>query len=353
MAREVHLWHIDDRQQLRPLAPVKLDLEERLEAWLERDIGILDPDLLVIGRQVPTDHTGAIDILCIDPSGDLVIVEVKRDRTPREVTAQALDYASWVQELSAQRIQEIAAAHFGTRTLADAFQARFKDLLPEKLNEDHRMIVVGSRIDDATERIIQYLSDTHGVRINAATFDYFKDGANQYLARVFLIQPEAVEARSRTKGSSKRRPDYTPEEWAAIAKQNGVEEKYRQVLGALERVLQPRFGVTMVTLAGAVGEANKALVNLLPLESTPERGLCFQIYTNRLGTFLDLPAEAIEQALPPGCEAWRYKTSGSTDPEWDGVRGFLADSDAVDRLVSLFTTTGRPGAAGALAKQNA
>ena len=50
----------------------------------------------MIGREVETDFGGSIDILCIDAEGDLVIVELKRDRTPREVTAQALDYASWV-----------------------------------------------------------------------------------------------------------------------------------------------------------------------------------------------------------------------------------------------------------------
>jgi RecB family endonuclease NucS len=40
---------------------------------------------------------GRIDLLCINGDGDIVIVELKRDKTPREITAQALDYASWVQ----------------------------------------------------------------------------------------------------------------------------------------------------------------------------------------------------------------------------------------------------------------
>jgi RecB family endonuclease NucS len=38
-------------------------------------------------------------VLGLDSEGVLHILELKRDRTPRDVVAQALDYASWVQEL--------------------------------------------------------------------------------------------------------------------------------------------------------------------------------------------------------------------------------------------------------------
>lgn len=68
-----------------------LDLESRLEEWLAADISILDPGLLVIGCEVETDFGGFIDLLCVDVAGDLVVVELKRDKTPREITAQALD----------------------------------------------------------------------------------------------------------------------------------------------------------------------------------------------------------------------------------------------------------------------
>jgi RecB family endonuclease NucS len=80
MGDEVHLSQIGPGEELTEISSAKLDLESRLEDWLERDISILDPELLVIGSQVETDG-GAIDILCIDASGNLVIVELKRDKT--------------------------------------------------------------------------------------------------------------------------------------------------------------------------------------------------------------------------------------------------------------------------------
>ena len=45
-----------------------------LRLWLEKDISIISTDLLVIGRQIETDFGGVIDLLCIDPNGDLVIM---------------------------------------------------------------------------------------------------------------------------------------------------------------------------------------------------------------------------------------------------------------------------------------
>ncbi len=66
------------------------------------------------------------------------------------------------------------------------------------------MLVVGSQIDASSERIIKYLSDSHGVNINAATFQFFRDSNGaEYMGRVFLIEPEQVDLQTRSKGSSK------------------------------------------------------------------------------------------------------------------------------------------------------
>ncbi len=99
-----------------------------------------------------------------------------------------------------------------------AFRAKFGSDLPETLNGDHRILIVGSEIDSSSERIIKYLSDTHGVNINAATFQYFQlRDSSALLARVFLIEPSEVELRTRTKGTSQRRPNLSYEELQAIA----------------------------------------------------------------------------------------------------------------------------------------
>lgn len=95
------------RGELIPVQRMTLAKEELLEDWISKDPGIIGLDVLIIGRQIVTDHKGQIDILAIDREGDLIIVELKRDRTPREVVAQVLDYASWIAGLNTKRIHEI------------------------------------------------------------------------------------------------------------------------------------------------------------------------------------------------------------------------------------------------------
>ena len=53
-------------------------MEACLEDWIEEDISILSNDFLVIGRQVATEYGGAIDLLCLDRQGDVVVVELKQ-----------------------------------------------------------------------------------------------------------------------------------------------------------------------------------------------------------------------------------------------------------------------------------
>jgi hypothetical protein len=169
MPEEVRLWQVD-KDSLIEISRAKLDKEDRIEKWVLRDISVLAPDLLVIGEQVETAYGKFIDLLCIDSSGGLVIVELKRDKTPREVTAQALDYASWVKALNAEDIEATAAKHFKGESLDSAFRKKFTADLPDVLNEHHSMFVVASEIDDSTERIIRYLSEA-GIAINATNQD--------------------------------------------------------------------------------------------------------------------------------------------------------------------------------------
>lgn len=162
-----------------------------------------------------------IDLLCIDADGTLVVVELKRDKTPREVTAQALDYASWVKDLGIEEIDGIASRHFKGNTLKSVFQPKFGTELPDVVNEHHAMRIVASVIDDSTERIIRYLAETYGVDINAVRFQFFQapDG-REFLVRTFTVPPEVVEQTAGSRGR-KRVRHTTREEFFGALDQNG------------------------------------------------------------------------------------------------------------------------------------
>jgi hypothetical protein len=188
--------------------PVKfapLDIERRLEDMLANDLTLIGVDLLMIARQVRTDFGGIIDILAVDDEGHLHVLELKRDRTPREIVAQALDYGSWVQSLSLDQVSAIYADQHDD-TLEEAFAEHFNGPIPDVFNADQQLTIVASELDPASERIVDYLSDRYAVPINAVFFRYFADGDAEYLARTWLLPPEEPETARPRQRSSKVRP---------------------------------------------------------------------------------------------------------------------------------------------------
>lgn len=330
MPQQVRLWRVEQGETLHEVRSRPLDLESRLEVWLERDISLLSDDLLVIGRQVPTDYSGFIDLLCLNRDGDVVVVELKRDKTPRDVTAQALDYGSWVKDLSHDAVTAIADAYLGRErrsNLATEFANRFGEPLPDVLNGDHELLIVASSIDPSSERIIRYLSDTYGLRINAVTFQYFEQGPTELVARVFLIEPDAVQQRSSQRPTSKRRPAPSFEEFEEVARRNGVGALYRVLLDGLRLHLRPENMVTLVAFYGSLDGGVRAICSLYPEQSSEARGLHFTVYAWRLARFVGKPVDAVEQALPDGIEPWKY-VSTSTQDESGYAGHFRTEADA-------------------------
>ena len=133
-----------------------------------------------------------IDLLAIDASGSLIIIELKKRKTSREVVAQAIDYASWVKTLDAAYISNLYKkfSHdhkLASESLDEAFFHKFGIRLEEdELNSSHQIVVVASELDSSTERIIQYLHDLT-IPINAAKFRVFKDKDPRYILLVWFI----------------------------------------------------------------------------------------------------------------------------------------------------------------------
>lgn len=199
MAIEIGIWRIDE--QLTPVECSKLNLESRLQDILCKDISIADPNLMVIGREVPTDFNKRIDILAINRDGDLVVVELKRNKTPRDIVAQTLEYGAWVRGIENDEIAQIYSRYqekfpqdAGEGSIDEVFCQRFGMAeMPDELNESHQLVIVASELDSQTERIVTYLAEEHAVNINAVFFRVFKDGDREYLTRAWFRDPAAVD----------------------------------------------------------------------------------------------------------------------------------------------------------------
>lgn len=331
MSQNIRVWQVIEGDRLTEITSARLDFEERLEDWLAEDIGILDENLLVIGRQVLTDFGGYIDLLCIDLNGNLVVIELKRDKTPRDITAQGLDYASWVVELSHERVLEIATQYLN-QPLDKVFHNRFRIELPDTVNGDHRVIIVASRIDRSSERIIEYLSNRHSVSINAVTFQYFRTSqCNELLTRLFLIEPEEVDYRARTKEGARRKPNLTYEHLQEIAVKNGVGDLYQHSIEILKLTfIRTRTTLSSISFVNCFNESLSAIINLIPQESSQLEGLKYQIYAKRLRECFNLNEEELQSALPKNARSWEYQPNA--DENWRGYQGFFTSVSEVETL---------------------
>lgn len=204
MPVEHAIWTMDDEPRL--LEPASLVNEEELEDLICKAPAILNDRWLLIGRQVPTRYGKYVDLLALDADGTLIVVELKKNRTPRDVVAQALDYGSWVRGVEPAEIAEIFERFTKGKTSLDAaFQLKFGVALDEEtLNQAHQLVVVASSLDASTERIVGYLSDSD-IPINVIFFRVVADNGRRYLSRAWLIDPEETEAKA-----SSPRPNREP-----------------------------------------------------------------------------------------------------------------------------------------------
>jgi hypothetical protein len=133
------IWTIGDSPT--PLTPDRLVSEQKLEEMIVADPSILSSNWMLIGRQEPTPFGGRVDLLAIMPDASLVLIELKRDRTPREVVAQALDYASWVEALTPEKNRADLPALLQGRHAGRVLQGSLRDhpggRIAERVASDH------------------------------------------------------------------------------------------------------------------------------------------------------------------------------------------------------------------------
>jgi len=200
------IWKVGDNPEALILS--RLPSEQKLEEMIVREPGILSSAWMLVGRQEETSHGGRIDLLAITPDGSLVLIELKRDKTPRDIVAQALDYASWVEQLTSEEISQIYQRFSNGGNLSEAFNRRFGSVLDEEsLNQSHQIIIVAAELDRATERIIGYLN-ARDIAVNAVFFQVFQHGNEQLLSRAWLIDPGETQVNvvSTTRGKGEKEP---------------------------------------------------------------------------------------------------------------------------------------------------
>lgn len=198
------LWKID--QHPTELRESVLETEKLLEDMIVAEPRMLSEEWMLIGRQIATGFGGFIDLLAMAPDGSLVLIELKRDRTPREVVAQALDYACWVEKLDDENIASLYKKFSSGKDIAEDFRLKYGSPLDsESLNRSHQIIIVAASLDEHTERIVNYLSE-RDIPINVLCFQVFQSGEDKFLSRSWLLDPAMTQISAATAPEKDKEP---------------------------------------------------------------------------------------------------------------------------------------------------
>ena len=204
MSIKQKIWSLKSSTELK-IATIQ---EKELEDFVCSNIAVLDPDWLVIGRQVQT-YSGLLDVLCIDRGGGLVLIELKRDKTPRDIVAQALDYASYLPQITTEDASEIeriftnySKAYLNGVDLDTAYKNKFNAQLDREQLYDGanplKIVLVATELDERTERILEYLrGKLNGVVINVMFFSAYEHAGEILLSRAWkydLTKPEVEDS---------------------------------------------------------------------------------------------------------------------------------------------------------------
>ena len=196
MTTEIRVWQIvNDNLELieTTMSDAGRTETEDLERWIKTNPLILGQDILIIGEQVPT-KSGLIDFLGIDKSGNLIVIELKRDKLPRDALSQAIDYASDISAWDVDKIREVCKQYTG-QVLEDYLNENLADVDLEDLmiNKSQRILLVGFSVEESLQRMIEWLSNNCNLSINAVILKYIRTNNGEELIARTVIIPEEIE----------------------------------------------------------------------------------------------------------------------------------------------------------------
>lgn len=109
-----------------------------LQEWIAKSPDLLGEEFLIIQKEFAgfSETLERLDLLALDKQGSLVIIENKLDDTGRDVTWQALKYASYCSSLSRDHIKKIYQAYLDKVSPGSTAEERLSEFFDETDYED-------------------------------------------------------------------------------------------------------------------------------------------------------------------------------------------------------------------------
>jgi len=154
-------------------------LKERydIQEWIEKNPEIIEENLLIIGKEVVLPSDIRLDLLAIDKKSNLVILELKRDTSGKNIDWQAIKYASYCSSFSNTDIFRQFAEYLGTNE--DEAETKIEEFIDaenfENLNEKQRIILVSKEFHSDVVSSVLWLRD-YGIDVSCVKLTPYSDG---------------------------------------------------------------------------------------------------------------------------------------------------------------------------------
>jgi hypothetical protein len=202
------VWASGPDGQPKTLAPTAYQAEAQLHNLVEKTPQMLplagSPRLTMLGREVRLG-TGSADLLAVESTGRLVIIEVKlagNAESRRAVVAQVLSYAGYLQGLDIEQLESqilrgasVLAAVQGDDQQHAVDAEDFRDGLAHSLAEGaFRLVIVLDSAPDELIQVVGYLqSVTDKIDIDLVTVSAYDIAGSQVLV------PQRIDPGRRTR----------------------------------------------------------------------------------------------------------------------------------------------------------
>lgn len=199
------IYSIDSSNQKTPLELLEpatfaaLDYKERndIQEWIDKTPGCLGEPLLMLGKEFDgfDKSRDRLDLLAMDASGNLVVIENKRDDSGKDVVGQAIKYAAFCSTLSERDIIEIHSKRFIDKE--DLYQAAWDDIesfLAEEqeydselgYNHDQRIIIVSGGYKPEAISAAVWVPEKN-IDINLIKLDIYEIGDGEIKSQLINI----------------------------------------------------------------------------------------------------------------------------------------------------------------------
>lgn len=168
---------------------------ENLQEWIANDPECLGENLLIIQKEFDgfNDTSERLDLLAIDKSGSLVIIENKLDDSGKDVNWQVLKYVSYCSTLTKQQIKDIYQQYLDKYFPGKNAEENIVEFYDGKqfseitLNDDdQRMILVSGNFRKEVTSTVMWMLN-HGLKIQC-----FKASLAEFEGRIFLDMEQII-----------------------------------------------------------------------------------------------------------------------------------------------------------------